>query len=201
MAADPRTRMPPKMVPSDLNPDLEPPPTRSDDDDDYEDGSNDEVSSSPEEEVEQDETDAVVAEYRGGDDNKDQNKDAHNEPLKSEPLLPANDVLSADSQKLKIEAPVEIFVPAFDTVAWGYVRGFPWMPIYVCHPMRLKPSLKVLGKRHAKILEEAKETTESQRIAYFFGSHNLYVHTSSAYCSFTVSIYLARLQKSYWPYI
>ncbi|KAH9116835.1 hypothetical protein AeMF1_009238, partial [Aphanomyces euteiches] len=65
-----------------------------------------------------------------------------------------------------------------DTVAWAYLSGFPWLPVYVINPFRLKANLEHLGRGHSGILEEAKLNPETFRIVYYFGSHNFGLHKS-----------------------
>ncbi|ETV86762.1 hypothetical protein, variant 2 [Aphanomyces astaci] len=65
---------------------------------------------------------------------------------------------------------------AFDTVAWAYLSGFPWLPVYVFDPFRLKPELEHLGSRHAEVLKEAQQHADTYRIVYYFGSHNFGLH-------------------------
>ncbi|KAH9116841.1 hypothetical protein AeMF1_009244 [Aphanomyces euteiches] len=68
----------------------------------------------------------------------------------------------------------------FDEVAWGHLGGFPWLPVYVIDPYKIRPNLKYLGNGHQKILEQAKLDTNNLRLVYYFGSHNFGLHTQPA---------------------
>ncbi|ETW04941.1 hypothetical protein, variant [Aphanomyces invadans] len=68
------------------------------------------------------------------------------------------------------------FIMPYDCVAWAYLSGFPWLPVYVIDPFRLQHHLENLGNRHAKVLDEARLHADTYRIVYYFGSHNFGLH-------------------------
>ncbi|KAF0701217.1 Aste57867_8291 [Aphanomyces stellatus] len=93
--------------------------------------------------------------------------------------IPETEVVQENTSDQSAEPDVikSIDIP-FDCVAWAFLRGFPWLPVYVFNPFRLKSDLKHLGRGHASILEEARENPDTYRIVYYFGSHNFGLHTN-----------------------
>ncbi|CAK4111389.1 unnamed protein product [Aphanomyces euteiches] len=61
-----------------------------------------------------------------------------------------------------------------DSVGWGMVKGFPWWPLYVLDPDKLKPTLEVKSASHQDLLDRAK-ASRTQMIVYYFGSYDLWV--------------------------
>ncbi|KAF0701220.1 Aste57867_8294 [Aphanomyces stellatus] len=61
------------------------------------------------------------------------------------------------------------------SLGWAVSQGYPWMPIFVCDPFRLRPNLRYLGNDHRFILEKAK-TTPNHVLVYYFGSHHFGLH-------------------------
>ncbi|OQR94414.1 hypothetical protein ACHHYP_01321 [Achlya hypogyna] len=57
-----------------------------------------------------------------------------------------------------------------DVVAWGLLEGYPWWPVYVCDPNKLRNKLFHLGSQHMSILRQARNFPKDFRIVYFFGS-------------------------------
>ncbi|RHY46723.1 hypothetical protein DYB34_012235 [Aphanomyces astaci] len=77
-------------------------------------------------------------------------------------------------------------LPPYNTVAWGLLKGYPWWPVYVFDPKKLRPDLyhlgnpsfptpmfvvrsypaSTLGSAHAQILKRAQEEPQKWRIDY-----------------------------------
>ncbi|KAH9099926.1 hypothetical protein Ae201684P_018932 [Aphanomyces euteiches] len=68
---------------------------------------------------------------------------------------------------------------AVNNVAWGLLKGYPWWPLYVIDPHKLRPNLYHLGSAHRDILEKAKKESNKYRIVYYFGSHDFGLHSST----------------------
>ncbi|KAF0698712.1 Aste57867_10666 [Aphanomyces stellatus] len=68
---------------------------------------------------------------------------------------------------------------AFESVAWGHLKGYPWWPVFVINPYKLRPDLHHLGSEHQGILAQAKDAPNKYRIVYYFGSHDFGLHTSA----------------------
>ncbi|KAF0684558.1 Aste57867_23476 [Aphanomyces stellatus] len=62
--------------------------------------------------------------------------------------------------------------PEYNTVAWGMLEGYPWWPVYVCDPTKLREKLHLLGSGHKAITKKAKAFPNDYRVVYYFQSHN-----------------------------
>ncbi|RHZ27573.1 hypothetical protein DYB37_000300 [Aphanomyces astaci] len=91
-------------------------------------------------------------------------------------------------------------LPPYNSVAWGLLKGYPWWPVYVFDPKKLRPDLYhlgnpsfsapmfvvlshpafTLGSAHAQILKRAQEEPQKWRIVYYFASYDLYDYLSTA---------------------
>ncbi|ETW05073.1 hypothetical protein, variant 1 [Aphanomyces invadans] len=70
-------------------------------------------------------------------------------------------------------------LPAYNTIAWGLLKGYPWWPVYVFDPKKLRPDLYHLGSAHQQILEQAKAEPHKWRIVYYFASYDFGLHSSA----------------------
>jgi hypothetical protein len=84
-----------------------------------------------------------------------------------------------------------------NTVGWHILEGYPWWPVFVCDQFKLRENLHFLGTSgnaidrfllpscgsfytrtgngHKRVLKKAKDFPKDYAVAYFFGSHDLYV--------------------------
>ncbi|ETW04935.1 hypothetical protein, variant 1 [Aphanomyces invadans] len=67
-------------------------------------------------------------------------------------------------------SPPQVQPVAVDSLAWAISQGYPWMPVYVCDPYKLRSNLHFLGNDHYDDLMEARLSPNS-RLVYYFGSH------------------------------
>ncbi|KAH9107694.1 hypothetical protein AeMF1_017012 [Aphanomyces euteiches] len=63
-------------------------------------------------------------------------------------------------------------IPEYNTVGWGMLEGYPWWPVYICDPNKLRPKLHLLGGGHQTIAKKARLFPDHYRLVYFFGSYN-----------------------------
>ncbi|ETV86854.1 hypothetical protein, variant 1 [Aphanomyces astaci] len=70
-------------------------------------------------------------------------------------------------------------LPPYNTVAWGLLKGYPWWPVYVFDPKKLRPDLYHLGSAHAQILKRAQEEPQKWRIVYYFASYDFGLHSTT----------------------
>ncbi|RHY71292.1 hypothetical protein DYB38_008649, partial [Aphanomyces astaci] len=95
-----------------------------------------------------------------------------------------------------LPSPEKAVIP-YNSLAWVLRDGYPWMPVYVCDPAILKPTLTNLGTRviytclsmfeashscdglgnaHAQYLETATQRATNFRLVYYFGKHEFGLH-------------------------
>ncbi|KAF1328235.1 Pescadillo-like protein, partial [Globisporangium splendens] len=59
-----------------------------------------------------------------------------------------------------------------NSVGWYILEGFPWWPVYICDPTKLRPNLHLLGNGHKSILRKARDFPKDFGLVYYFGSHD-----------------------------
>ncbi|KAG9410578.1 hypothetical protein AC1031_018610 [Aphanomyces cochlioides] len=103
----------------------------------------------------------------------------------------SNDEMANENSPEQREKPAEVASPMpssikttsklrvpFDSLAWAFLKGYPWLPVYVLDPLRVKRSLHLLGNRHEAILKRAQQNPIKYCFVYYFGTHNFGLHTN-----------------------
>ncbi|KAG9399102.1 hypothetical protein AC1031_012060 [Aphanomyces cochlioides] len=177
LTQDPSTRLLPVRVSSDLNPSLTPPPTPpTSDDDDNERSTESSESEAEESEYEEPfepkrsmekkssvqrvaskppEKKPSKQEKTSKTNSNQLTRDGHSKtkpsaPTKASELVAARATKSGGKRKLNKQSLVSMDgISDYDTLAWGFQEGYPWWPVYIIDPTKIRPELQFTGKRLA----------------------------------------------------
>ncbi|CAK4091574.1 unnamed protein product [Aphanomyces euteiches] len=218
LTQDPSTRLLPVRVPSDLNPSLMQPPTppSSDDDDDE---SPTESSESEAEESEYEEpiepkksmekkssVQRVASkppekkpskQEKTSKTNSNQlTRDGHSKTKSSAPkaseFVAATATKSGGKRKLSKQILVSMDgISDYDTLAWGLPEGYPWWPVYIINPMKIRLQLHHVESDHAALVKKAKLFPDHFRAVFLFGQRTIRIRRSGLFNARSIETGLA----------
>ncbi|KAH9122792.1 hypothetical protein LEN26_010092 [Aphanomyces euteiches] len=61
----------------------------------------------------------------------------------------------------------------YDTLAWGLPEGYPWWPVYIINPMKIRLQLHHVESDHAALVKKAKLFPDHFRAVFLFGQRTI----------------------------